>query len=61
MCSLQSNIFLPQCNATSVGTASQLFLTLLQALMPAQFSTTPKSIWPRDYGNVAVKEGKNSN
>lgn len=47
----------PQCAAQSVGTANQLFVTLLQTLLTAQCSISNPKKWPRDYGKVALKEG----
>ena len=46
-----------QCAATSVGTANQLFLTLLQTLSIAQCNISPATIWPPDLGKEAIKDG----
>lgn len=46
-----------QCAATSIGTANQLFFTLLQTLSIAQCNISPANIWPRDFGKKALKAG----
>lgn len=51
------SILPPPCAATSVGTANQLFLTLIQSLTIAQCNISPPSKWPKDYGKTAKKHG----
>lgn len=46
-----------QCAATSIGTANQLFFTLLQTLSIAKCNISPAKIWPRDFGKMALKAG----
>lgn len=46
------------CASTSIGPANQLFLALIQSLTVSQCGISPKVDWPRDYGEVAQKEGK---
>lgn len=43
--------------AQSVGTGSQLFISLMQTFMAAQYSISPTSMWPSDYSPVAVENG----
>lgn len=45
----------PRCASQSVGTANQLFVSLIQTLLAAQCSISPPSMWPRDYGRIARK------
>lgn len=47
----------PQCAAQSVGPANQLFISLIQTLLAAQCSISPPEMWPRDYGEIALKNG----
>lgn len=55
-CSNHSTAFLsPHCAAQSVGTANQLFVSLIQTLLVAQCTLSPPSKWPRDYGRIASK------
>lgn len=55
-CSNHSTVFLsPHCAAQSVGTANQLFVSLIQTLLVAQCTISPPSKWPRDYGRIASK------
>lgn len=46
------------CVSTSVGTSSQLFLSLIQTLAAAQCAISPPELWPEDYGKRAEKVGK---
>lgn len=46
----------PYCASQSVGTANQLFVSLIQTLLAAQCSISPP--WPQDYGPVALEHGK---
>lgn len=52
------NITLPQCTSHSVGTANQLIATLIQTLLVAHCSLSPRDMWPADHGEVALKNGK---
>lgn len=52
------NITFPQCTSYSTETASQLITTLVQTLLVAHCSLSPREFWPADYGEVAVKNGK---
>lgn len=45
----------PICAAQSVGTANQLFVSLIQTLLAAQCSISPPYMWPHDYGKIARK------
>ncbi|XP_031623371.1 glucose dehydrogenase [FAD, quinone]-like [Contarinia nasturtii] len=45
------------CAVTSVGTASQLFTTLVQTILVAQCGLSDQ--WPQDYGENALKNGLN--
>lgn len=47
-----------QCPAQSLGPANQLFLNVIQALVVAQCSTSSPDYWPKDYGVIALKQGK---
>lgn len=47
----------PQCAATSVGTANQLFLSIIQSLIVSQCNISSPSHWPRDYGEIALEYG----
>lgn len=40
----------PYCSAQSVGSANQLFATLIQTLLATQCSISPQAMWPDDYG-----------
>lgn len=51
------NLIPPQCAAQSVGTANQLFTTLIQTLLTVQCSVSQRGMWPRDYGRIAAKQG----
>lgn len=46
-----------QCAATSVGTASQLFLALIQTLIASECSTSPSNEWPPNFGDTFKKHG----
>lgn len=50
------NTLLSQCNAQSVGTGAQLFLSLIQTVIAAQCAS-PAKMWPQDYGKTAAKKG----
>lgn len=49
-------MLLSQCNAQSVGTGAQLFLSLIQTIIAAQCAS-PAGMWPQDYGKTAAKRG----
>lgn len=58
MCSNQSSSLIsPKCAIQSVGTANQLFSSLIQTLLAVQCSISPPSMWPRDYGKIAKVAG----
>lgn len=46
-----------QCAAQSVGTANQLFSSLVQTLLAVHCSISPPKMWPMDYGEIALKRG----
>lgn len=48
-----------QCAAQSVGAANQLFMSLIQTFLTAQCNIPSPDFWPRDYGEVALKQGLN--
>lgn len=45
------------CASTSIGTANQLFLGLIQTLATVQCDVSPTSMWVPDYGKEAIKKG----
>lgn len=47
----------PECAATSVGPANQLFGLLVQTILAAQCAISPKEMWPKDYGPTALEKG----
>lgn len=47
----------PECAATSVGPANQLFGLLIQTILAAQCAISPKEMWPKDYGPTALEKG----
>lgn len=47
----------PECAAQSVGPANHLFSLLIQTILTAQCSITPKDTWPKDYGPTAIEQG----
>lgn len=51
------NSFSPQCEVQSVGTANQLFATLIQTILAVQCSISPPEMWPKDYGETAIPNG----
>lgn len=53
------SLLAPYCAAQSVGTANQLFISLIQTLLAAQCSISPQEMWPEDYGPIAVTKGIN--
>lgn len=52
------SIIPPQCAAQSVGTANQLFSSLIQTLLAVQCSISTPEMWPNDYGPTALQQGK---
>lgn len=50
------NVF--QCADQSVGPANHLFSLLMQTLIQAQCSISPPDMWPKDYGPIAIENGK---
>lgn len=57
MHSCNQSLLAPQCAATSVGTANQLFVSLIQTVLAAQCSISPPEMWPKNYGKIARKKG----
>lgn len=51
------SFFPPNLASQSVGPANQLFISLIQTLLTAQCSISPDSLWPEDYGPIALKHG----
>lgn len=49
-----------QCAATSIGTANQLFMTVIQTFLTAQCGFSLSDMWPKDYGEIALKNGNNT-
>ncbi|XP_055296035.1 glucose dehydrogenase [FAD, quinone]-like isoform X2 [Sitodiplosis mosellana] len=47
--------FSSQCSAQSVGPANHLVTTLIQTLLAVQCSISPPEMWPKDYGETALK------
>lgn len=56
MCENQT-IISAQCAAHSVGLANSLFMYLIQTLLAAHCSLSPSEMWPKDFGEVALKKG----
>lgn len=54
-----SNFTLSQCPEQSAGFGAQLILSMTQAMWATQLicSISPPEMWPKDYGETAVKEG----
>lgn len=48
---------MPNCSSQSVGTVNELFGLLVQTLLTAQCAISPDSMWPEDYGPVALEDG----
>lgn len=46
-----------ECAAQSVGPANQLFGLLIQTILAAHCSISPKDMWPKDYGPTALEQG----
>ncbi|XP_031628483.1 glucose dehydrogenase [FAD, quinone]-like [Contarinia nasturtii] len=57
MCCSSQSILSPQCAAQSVGTANQLFASLVQTILAAHCSISPPEMWPPDYGPKAIENG----
>lgn len=55
---LRMDLLAPECAATSVGTANQLFQMLIQTIIAAQCGISPKEMWPKDYGPTAIEQGR---
>lgn len=47
-----------QCAGPSVGAANQLFSSLIQTILAFQCSLSPPDMWPKDYGETVLNEGK---
>lgn len=47
-----------ECAAQSLGPANELFGALIQTILAAQCAISPQSLWPKDYGPQAAREGK---
>lgn len=47
----------PVCAAQSVGSANELFVSLIQTVLAAQCSISPPEMWPPDYGPIALERG----
>lgn len=45
------------CATQSVGTANQIFQLLIQTLLAAHCSISPKDVWPKDFGPLAIEQG----
>lgn len=45
------------CAAQSVGPANQLFGLLVQTLLAAHCAISPKDMWPKDFGPLAIEKG----
>ncbi|XP_054086928.1 ecdysone oxidase-like [Zeugodacus cucurbitae] len=45
------------CASQSVGAVNSLVSTLVQTLLTAQCAISTKSDWPKDYGDMALKDG----
>lgn len=56
-CLGNTSLISPYCTAQSVGTANQLFTSLIQTILVAQCSISPPKMWPRDYGKIAQEKG----
>lgn len=52
------DVLVPECAAQSVGPANQLFALLIQTILGAHCAITPEAMWPRDYGPIAIENGK---
>lgn len=51
------DVLIPECAATSVGPANELFTLLVQTILAAQCAISPKEMWPKDYGPTALERG----
>lgn len=56
-CAMEFNLT-AECAAHSVGPANQLFGLLIQHLLAAQCSLSPPSMWPPDFGEQILENGK---
>lgn len=45
------------CASSSVSSANQIFLSLIQTLATAQCAISPQDMWPKDFGEEAEKNG----
>lgn len=52
------NAMASQCTGESVGPANQMFANLIQTILAVQCSLSPPDMWPKDYGEDALKQGK---
>lgn len=46
-----------ECAAQSVGPVNQFFGLLIQTIFAAQCAISPKNMWPKDYGQIAIEKG----
>ena len=58
MRSFHPTLLNPVCASQSVGTANQLFVSLVQTILAAQCSLSPSEKWPNDYGPTAIEYGE---
>lgn len=45
------------CASSSVASANQIFISLVQTLAAAQCAISSPDMWPEDYGEVVEKNG----
>lgn len=58
MCYRNGNLISTACAAQSVGTANDLFASLIQTILTAYCSISPPGMWPTDYGPKAMKRSE---
>lgn len=51
------DVFAPECAARSTGAGNQLFSLLIQSIIAAQCSISPRSMWPNNYGDTISSQG----